>query len=606
MPVKTCIFSLLMISAVFPFSLPGQAESTNELFLDSVVVTAKRYAHAVNASSMTVSVVGKKESRLHNAYNVIELVNHEANALTEKTGMVGRNDISIRGLGNKGTMIGILVDGRPDKMGLFGCAVTHSFLMENIERVEVIRGPASLMYGSDAVAGVINIITREPVRPLEARLGIAYGSYNTRNASVEMAGSLEKFRYSLSGVRILSDDFRPLTEFGSGIVNLKAGYRFNPHMRVTAETRYFKGEKKEPGLDDIAENNQNYIYERSGLDVSFYGSWKKYNNSLKLYRNYGNHRFTTGWRSLDHINGFVFQNDLKLFAFNRLSLGFEAKELFGKKLNSPGGEWFIHEYAPYLYNEFLVTERLTFMQGLRYSRASIFSHVLSPHLGIVFSPFRATRFRMNYNHGYRMPQISELYTLPASNPDLKPEYFHNYEIGADQRVFSWFSVESVFFYMEGGDIIEPVRVSSLPSYVKFMNNSLFFFKGWENTLTFILSKSFKAVLNLAHNDFGRHTTGRFRNKADMKFLCFFKNLEASLMGQYVGRYYAGSFSTSRLPDYFILNAKAVYSTGYHLDVFLEANNILDREYMIYVNLPEGTGPYPAPGINFHSGVSYHY
>jgi outer membrane cobalamin receptor len=65
-------------------------------------------------------------------------------------------------IGQRGRRIAVLVDGRPEKMGLFGCTITHTFPLDNVERIEVVRGPSSVLYGSGAMGGIVNILTHEP------------------------------------------------------------------------------------------------------------------------------------------------------------------------------------------------------------------------------------------------------------------------------------------------------------------------------------------------------------------------------------------------------------------------------------------------------------
>jgi len=94
--------------------------------------------------------------------NALGALTHLPGIFSHRTGDFGRRDVEIRGIGQRGVRLAVLVDGRPEKMGIFNCSVTHSFPLDNVERIEVVRGPSSVLFGPDAMGGVVNIITRRP------------------------------------------------------------------------------------------------------------------------------------------------------------------------------------------------------------------------------------------------------------------------------------------------------------------------------------------------------------------------------------------------------------------------------------------------------------
>ncbi len=122
----------------------------------------------VTDASQSVSVVTQDDIAVSDVHSATDILGTLPGVFVEKTGQLGRADVSIRGEGSAGTDISVMIDGRPEKSSIFGCSVTQTFPLNNVDSIEVIRGPASLMYGSDALGGVVNILTRKARESLKA------------------------------------------------------------------------------------------------------------------------------------------------------------------------------------------------------------------------------------------------------------------------------------------------------------------------------------------------------------------------------------------------------------------------------------------------------
>ena len=124
----------------------------------------------VKEIAASVTVIKTADIEAIPASNALNLLSFSPGIFVTKTGDFGRADVHIRGLGERGRKIAVLTDGRPEKMSLFGCLVTHTFPLDNVERIEVVRGPASVLYGSEALGGVVNIMTHMPSKGFEIDL----------------------------------------------------------------------------------------------------------------------------------------------------------------------------------------------------------------------------------------------------------------------------------------------------------------------------------------------------------------------------------------------------------------------------------------------------
>ena len=178
-----CIFSVVGSSESFLDTL-----SAKMYISEGVVVTASRYEDDISDISASVSVISEEDIKFMNSYVVPDLLSDVPGVEIMKTGNFGRADVVIRGIGNNGRKLGFLVDGRPEKMSIFGCAVTHTFPLHNVKKIEVVKGPLSSLCGSGAMGGVVNILTRQPSGNNKLNLECGYGSFNTYS----ITGSFEE------------------------------------------------------------------------------------------------------------------------------------------------------------------------------------------------------------------------------------------------------------------------------------------------------------------------------------------------------------------------------------------------------------------------------
>ncbi|MFW6160234.1 MAG: TonB-dependent receptor, partial [Acidobacteriota bacterium] len=391
---KICLILTVMILVTFINIFSQAQEITNEekekktdetLFrpFEIVVVTATATRKEVKDCSSSVSVVRAEDIKAFSASNALNLLNYLPGVFVQKTGDFGRADVDIRGIGQRGRRINILVDGRPEKMGLYGCAITHAFPLDNVERIEVVRGPASVLYGSEALGGVVNIITRNPKPGFETDFSASYGNFDTRQFNLRHGAKLNKWSYYLTLDRRQSNGHRQNSSYQGNALTGKLRYDFSDHLQITLQTKYFDGKKYEAGTIDQPLQDFWNDYERGAVDITLKAGGEKDEYFLKAYRNFGHHLFSDGWHSRDYVNGATFRYITRRMKNNELVCGVDFRSLGGKSYNWPQGQWDKNEMGVFVQNEHVFAQRLIFSAGFRLQQDSLFGLESCPHGGIV-------------------------------------------------------------------------------------------------------------------------------------------------------------------------------------------------------------------------------
>jgi len=537
--------------------------------------------------------------------SALNILNRFPGVFVNRSGDFGRADIDIRGLCQNCRRVAILVDCKTEKMALYGCAVSHAFPLDNVQRIEVVKGPASVLYGGEALGGAVNIITALPQKRFETELNAFYGSYNTSQFNVKHGGNLDRFKYYFTFDRRQTDGHVDNADYSGYSATGKVVYEISDTLGISMQAKYFDGKKYEPGTIDSPLTDFWNDYKRGAIDITVNKKWQENDLQLKLYRNFGKHQFSDGWDSRDHTNGAMLRFTYRGIGNNELTVGGDIRYFGGKSFNYPVGKWDKHEGSIFFQNEYILNTRWIFSAGLRLQMDSLYGQELCPRIGMVYHPGQHTALRAVISKGFRSPQLNELYMYPSANPDLEPERVWNYEIGIDQAIGKRVTLKVSLFHMKGDNMILTIPNSSPPPMYVFSNSGEFSFYGIETELEAFLNRYLSGTISYAYMDHQDYTKGRPGQKADFSLTFHRKRLTTVLRGQYVDDYYAEDYSRGKIPAYFLLNARIAFDLTANLQLILDANNILDENYVIYGEFPGMTaGLYQMPGRNFQVGVRY--
>jgi len=573
---------------------------------ESIIVSATLTEKNIKDCIQSVSVINENDLKDLKVFNLFNAIMYFPGIYVQRTGDYGRTDIEIRGIGSNGRRINIMVDGRPEKMGLFGCIITHSFPLDNISKIEIVKGAASVLYGSDAMGGVINIITKKPIKKSETNALIAYGSFNSQHYQIEQGGNLNNFSYYLNANSESSDGHIDNSSWNGKNFSTLFEYKLTSSSSLSFRGKYFSGTKYEPGPIASPLNNFWNAYKRSALDLTYTNSFHNSDILFKAYRDFGHHKFSDGWDSKDYVNGMIFKYTTNSIDNNELTAGIDYKYLGGKRLSNPMGTWHKYNLGVFVSDEYKLMNRLIITGGLRFDHDSISGSESVPQLGALYKATEKTYLRMLISKGFRNPQLNELYMFPSSNSGLKPELSWNYELGFRQSFNDKLYADFTFFYTEGDNIIITMKNQNPPPLYKFFNAGSFIYRGFETEISTMPTKDIELKFFYTYLNPGDNTLGKAKHKANVFAVYRKEKFELSLSLSYVAKYYADNNKKEKMPDYLLLGGIIQYNLHKYFSIFGKIDNILDVDYKNYVEIPgAAAGIYQMPGRSAMIGVNVH-
>lgn len=580
------------------------------LELPEVVITAERVRYHRQDVAAAVSVITGEELRRSLARTATDALAFLPGVFIQRTGQFGRTDIDIRGLGSRGTQVAVLVDGRPEKMGLFSCTITHSLPLNNVERIEIVRGPLSALYGSDALGGVVNIITRQARKPLDLNARLSYGSFKTAQLRFGAGTRQEKLHGFISFEKSISAGHLPNSQYNGNDLAVRSGWQFSPKFGLDFTGKYFTGVKHEPKRatdpETLIATSWNR-YDRGGIDLSGNFNTEFSSGTAKVYRLWGEHIFDPkdGWHSRDYTNGLLLHLHRQFPIGNLIQAGGEFKNLGGTWIKSDTNHpsWSRNQVDLFVQDEQRLGPIIA-NAGLRFARDNITGNVLAPKTGMVLKPWDKTRLRIGINRGFRYPPLNYTHIFPPSNPELVPEISWNYEAGINQRFGTWAEFDISGYLLRGENLIQLLPNPAPPPPKKYQNKGVFQFKGLEiaikaNLDPFVLSAA--GTLN----DFGVHTRARAETKLDFNLNFNRYRISADAGFHYVGNYFAADSSQQPIPSYWTADLRVGYQPVKGLRLFGAVENIFNRQYQVFADLPgTAAGLYLMPGRSFTIGLDY--
>jgi outer membrane receptor protein involved in Fe transport len=578
--------------------------------LNPVIVTATKIAGAQKELAASVSVIDHATIEQASTSSVLELISDLIPGLyiTERAVMGfgvssgAAGGISIRGIGGS-PVTGVLVlrDGRPDIMGLMGHSLPDAYSLDGVERIEVVRGPASFLYGTNAMGGVINIVSKSITdEGFQTSLTGGIGTFNTQKLVANHGGRKGALDYRLSAAVRKTDGHRDNSDYEGDQYTAHFGYRFSDKTKLSANGNFSKTNLFDPGPVTSSYDDHWYDVRRGGADVTLVHQSGLGESNLKLHGNFGRHRIYDGFRSTDQTAGVMFYQNASPWKGNTATIGFDVKSYGGKANNKISnfsyGTHYVTEYAPYVHTQQVFLKSFIASAGLRLEHNELYGFETLPKAGLVYHFSNATSFRISAAKGFRSPTIRELYLFPAPTLDLEPERVWNYEFGWTQNIGPRAEVDASIFRTEGSNLI---RTEGRYPNLKLKNSGEFVHTGYELVFNYYPTNDLALNASWSKLDLGNETMSTPGKKMTLyaSYEVFHIRWTGSMV--HVRDLYGADKRVSPLKDYTVLNltgyVKFLRSIGVHLGV----NNLLDTEY-------ETMTGYPMPGRMVSADLGYSF
>lgn len=498
--------SLLLTAAILAaMSVPVQAaekkqEEAAHIKTDEVVVTASRTKQEVRESPSSIEVITREDIDKMGAETLAQALQLALGIDTQENAMVG-NRSSLRGMNTNQTLI--LVDGR--RVRTENTSETMNFYelkrinMDDVERIEIVRGAASSLYGSEALGGVINVIKKHPGK-MQTAVTLDWTSRQSDEGIRFDSGKLGK--WALSGSFKHMDVREQGTDAGSNMYGKKNFFNLDGRMEMTKDKWldvFFDYLTEDLYMKDSLTQGTDYDHKRFSTGVKYSGRDKLGDYEMQVYYTYFDKHQRTRQRTNHNLSSF---DDMK---FNSLIFdGRRSIQVAKDHLLTFGGEYRKEDYestrikgantrtlegvtnqlgdssmdyaAFYLQDEWLASPRWLIIPSLRWDYNSEFGNELTGKLGTTYKITKDVRFKANVGTAYRAPTASELYfswhhTPNAKmdvqingNPDLKPEKALNFDLGFEMEKGKTFG-KITYFHNKVDDLINIDTVMSrLPGF----------------------------------------------------------------------------------------------------------------------------------------------
>lgn len=619
----------MVLGLVLAFCATAAAEQ-NPTTMSEVVITATRDEVPIEQVGSSITVITAKEIEQQQKQTVADVLRMVPGLDVKQSGAYGGStSVFIRGAKPEHTLV--LIDGvEMNDPTAIGAAYDFANLTaDNIERIEVLSGPQSTLYGSHAMGGVINIITKRGDGKLKAYFSAEGGSHYTAKETAGLSGGTSLLQYALNVSRLDTDGISAANSkngnpendpYQNSTVSARLGITPLSNLDFDVALRYSKSRTDLDGYSTVPpysfsdvrgyHSNTDQLYLRSEGNLSlFHNFWDQ---KLGLSFNDSKRDYSDGYYYNGQSLKFDWQNVLHLHKTNDFTLGVERKDEYAA--TDGMDEKHAATNSVYLQDQIKLFDSWFTTLGVRIDDHSRFGTEATYRFTTAYLIKQTgTKLRGSYGSGFRSPSLYELYApaLPlwlflGGSPDLKPEKSTGWDIGVEQTIpVMKTQLSATWFRNDFKDMIrymtDPITWNSYYDNVDKAHS-----QGLElaASLQPVDELTLKATYTYTETKddtagsttYGKQWTYRPKNKltfdANYRFL---KKANVNLGFVYVGTRYSDAANTNKMKDYLLVNLAASYDVTKNLQLFGRIDNLLDRQYEEVVG-------YGTPGIGAYGGV----
>ena len=592
--------------------------------LPDVVVTGTRNAVDIRHLPMTVTVIGREKLTEQYQPSILPTVMQQVPGLMVtsrsmmgygvSTGAAG--GINLRGITGGAGQLLVLIDGHPQYNGVYGHPISDSYQTLMAERVEILRGPASVLYGSNAMGGVLNIVTRSMHEDgVKTSINLGAGSYGTIQTEASNQVRNGKFSSTVSAQYGRTDNHRPRMGFEQYGGYLKLGYDFTEHWNAYVDADITHFNSSYPGAVSNPLYDADQWITRGVVSAALENHYNRTSGALSVYSNFGRHKIDDGtanpaqptqrfFRSKDALTGISWYQSAQLFEGNRLTVGVDYQHIYGKAYytskqtgevldtpNKQSGKSHRNEIAGYVDFRQDILKWLTVDAGLRIDHHSITGTEWVPQAGIVVRPMVTGEVKAMVSKGFRNPTMREMYLYPPSNEELKPERIWNYELSWKHRLGA-FNYGANLYYIKGDNMIQTVNR-------KNVNTGVIENYGVELEAAYRINNYWSVNTNhsLLHMEHPVIAAPTYKGFLGANYHYNKWTIVAGL--QYINGLYTAVGDNEQKENFCLLNATVSYAIWKGLNLWIRGENLLAQSYEINLG-------YPMPRATFMGGINWNF
>ncbi|MBW1972077.1 MAG: TonB-dependent receptor [Deltaproteobacteria bacterium] len=664
---KQNLFFLLTIIAIISlfsnisFANGEKNKKEKVLKLKEIVVTATRTESTLKDIPASITVISREDIKRSPAQTVDQLLALEVGidvrrprGLTE-----GAPSVTMRGVGGSRAAQGrilVLVDGVPINNLYSGEPNWNSIPLEDVERIEIIRGAYSSLYGSNAMGGVINIITRKPKKTFEGSLDLNYGNMNTYFPRLSMGGKKGAVNYFLTAHFLHTDGYKAVPVSKRKPYDIK---REAEEQCYTGKISWFPTINNEISLFlshfyDYRNFGRKYYYqnnENNHINLTYRHDEKRFIVKAGAYFHDDESKYhydkSPDYDSVKYVSnipkqdwGGTLQGSIFVTNWNSLTLGVDYRQgkvdakdnyrISSRIVECKGKQetiaLFVHDEIKLFENKFIMNLGCRFdwvknFDGYSYDSDSPPEirykdnewSAISPRVALLYHANDKISLYGSFGKSFRAPTLYDLYrtwtygsTTYASNPELDPETVISYEIGAKYNLKNKFVTSLSYYWMDAEDFIYSVTVDS--DLKKKQNIAKVRMQGIELVQKYRISSRWSCFGNLTYSlseikDYPANKELEGNSLAYMPKLKYGVGLSFDdpklfsfyITGRYIDEVYTNDTNTKKLKQYFVVDFKAKKALGKYITLYVEGLNLFDKRY-------KQTKDYEAPGIEIRGGI----
>ncbi|MDK2082273.1 TonB-dependent receptor plug domain-containing protein [Aliarcobacter butzleri] len=575
-------------SLVASFFLATNLFSTDTL--ETITVTsATKTEQSIKDVTSNIDVITAEDIEARKFKTVVEALNTIPGIQVSPSGGIGQQtSVFLRGMASNKTLV--LIDGirLNDPTGLSGANFEH-LMINDIERIEVIKGAQSSIWGADASAGVINIITKSAQKGTHGNASVEYGRYDSKISKANISHKTDDFDAKLGVTRVDTDGFSAMTPRGekakkyeddgyeNTTANLKLGYNFDQNNRVSTSYEIIDTKvdyDNSPNSNDKAKTKThlaNVNYENKN-DIAITNVYANYTDITREY-SYGN--FDGSVKEYGVKSTVPYLSETSFITIGTDYKEFEHKNDLDKQYDNK---------AIYITNtNKFFDDKTIFTESLRYDKYSDFDNKTTGKVGLKQYIVDELNISSNYGTGYNVPTIYQLFEpaqdwgwgpSPVGNADLQPEKTKGYDVGLEYKGFSitYFDtkVNNMIGYGNGYENIEgdsKLKGTEI-AYKNSVSEDIFLNLNYTNLSAKNADKEYLAKRAKDKVGFGVDYYG-------------LRDFHFNINGEYIGtRYERDDEKGASTGNYTIWNAVVDYDINKTFSTYVKLDNMFNKDYQI--------------------------